>query len=261
MGIGDEIMVTGEVRKLALAQPGVRVAIRDMRKPVWHRWHPMWNNNPHIALPGRPYDLILDNAPGCRPYIAAKSHRAWVWQEYGPERGEIFLSDPERALGRDMGDAVVIQPFIKASASPNKQWPVKNWQALIDLHPDWRWVQVGDGGDPTMSGVEFVRTLSFREACGIIAGARAVICQEGALHHAAAALGIPCVVIFGGFISPQVTGYASQRSLYVASDQHELGCGLRTPCFHCHRAMLSIRPEHVAAALMALLGGQDAERA
>lgn len=252
MGIGDEIMVTGEVRKLALAKPGIRVAVRDARRPDWHRWHVIWNGNPNIAPPRSAYDVVLENAPGQRPYIEAKNMRSWTWKPYHPEPGRIYLDEREASYAQLARKCIVVQPFIKASASPNKRWPIEFWQELIERRPTWNWVQVGDGTEPRLGGVAFIQTPSFRDACGVLSGADMLVSQEGGMHHAAAALGIPAVVIFGGFISPKVTGYASQHSLYVESEQHPLGCGSRTPCFHCHRAMLSIKPNVVIEHMEAL---------
>lgn len=254
MGIGDELMVTGRVRAMAAGKPrGWKVAVRDNRKPDWHRWHPIWNGNPRIARPGESFDAVLDDAPGNRPYVAAKSLIQWNWREYAPEPGEIFLTQAE-SLHRDMAAGrVVVNPSVKASASPNKLWPRESWQKLVDSAPDIDWLQIGEGGEPRLHGVPFLRTPTFREACGVLSGATAAVLHEGGLHHAAAAMGIPAVVIFGGFISPRVTGYASQASLFMETDEHPLGCGLRIPCFHCHTAMQGITPGRVLDELEHLL--------
>jgi ADP-heptose:LPS heptosyltransferase len=80
-----------------------------------------------------------------------------------------------------------------------------------------------------------------------------VISAEGGLHHCAAALGVPAVVIRGGFIGPRVTGYAGQVDLFVESAEWPLGCGVRSGCPHCAAAMESINRTMVAAALRKLL--------
>ena len=70
MGLGDEIMVTGEARRAQARDPRpVAVAGRDGRA----RWHPLWRGNSRIAAPhevarGRAVQWIV-NGPGCRPYI------------------------------------------------------------------------------------------------------------------------------------------------------------------------------------------------
>lgn len=253
MGIGDEIMVTGEVRRLLAQHGGTRVAVRARNRPDWHRWHPVWEGNPHIARPGEKYDLTYDNAPGDRPYIETKLTRRWVWREYRPIVGELFLSEREQSFAQLAEGCIVVQPFIKAGASPNKRWPLEFWQELVSRQTRWPWVQIGDGADPKLAGVSFLQTPSFRDACGVLRGARAAVLQEGGLHHAAAALAVPSVVIFGGYISPRVTGYETQRNLYVDDADHPLGCGARTPCNHCFRAMLNIKPTTVLKNLEEIL--------
>lgn len=255
MGMGDEIMVTGEVKRKA-AGTTRRFCIRDGRatRPP-HRWCDIWAGNPRIAMPGQPYDDVIENHGGRRPYIAGKGAKLWQWKVYGPEPGEIFLNDAERALGMQAAGAVVIQPGIKAAASPNKQWGLGRWQELINKGRDIPWLQVGAGDEPRLSGVPFLQTRTFREACGVLAGAKAAVLQEGGLHHAAAALGVPAVVIFGGFIAPAVTGYRTQRNLFEGGVDHPLGCGMRILCRHCESAMEAIKPRRVLHELEELISG------
>lgn len=250
MGMGDEIMVTAQVKRMARESPNIRVAVRDIRlEDGWHRWHSLWSGNPHIVAPGREYDAVLDNGPGNRPYISGKTMRQWFWNEYEQEPGELYLTAQELSLARKTAGRIIVQPFVKASASPNKRWPMEDWQALIAKKPRWPWLQIGDGREPRLGGVEFLVTKDFREACGALSGARLLVSQEGGVHHAAAALGVNAVVIFGGFISPRVTGYKAHTNLFVESEQFPLGCGARVPCFHCHKAMHAIRPHHVIEAI------------
>jgi len=68
---------------------------------------------------------------------------------------------------------------------------------------------------------------------------------EGGLHHAAAALGRPAVVIFGHFIDPEVTGYHGHKNLRGGA----VGmCGSWSSCPECVRAMEAITPEVVVDA-------------
>ena len=64
---------------------------------------------------------------------------------------------------------------------------------------------------------------------------------EGGLHHAAAALGTPTIVIFGGFISPRQTGYPHQVNLFTGGTP----CGMRRRCDHCEQAMRRVAIEEV----------------
>ena len=86
-------------------------------------------------------------------------------------------------------------------------------------------------------------TPTFQDACTALSGAAAAVLPEGGLHHAAAALGVPAVVIFGGVCSPANTGYGPHVNLY---EPHGSPCGQRVACAHCRRALAAIGPETVA---------------
>jgi ADP-heptose:LPS heptosyltransferase len=110
---------------------------------------------------------------------------------------------------------------------------------------------VGDLVD-AMPGDKLPRvvTHSFRDALGVLSLARLYIGPEGGLHHAAAALGIPAVVIFGGFNSPKSTGYPWQSNITGSSGEP---CGSVAACWHCRDAMASITVERVLEAARAEL--------
>jgi hypothetical protein len=250
MGWGDEIMVTAQARRLQERDPRkVAVIGADHRQ----RWSAIWEGNPRIVRPGELRSLagvqLLRNGPGARPYLdyARFNNRdrsaALVFTQFRAEPGEIYLSAAEAELGRQARGAVILEPSIKLGASPNKAWGWARWQRLAELLRDLRLVQIGPAGTRSLLGVELIETRDFRQACGVLSGAALLIAPEGGLHHAAAALGIPAVVIFGGFISPATTGYEGHVNLFSA-DQ---ACGMRAPCAHCAEAMGRIVPEEVAA--------------
>lgn len=246
-------MVTGEARRRGGALP-TRFMVKDKRpnRPP-HRWCEIWEGNPRIARPDEAYDDVICSHGGNRPYIVSKAVRQWVWREYGPTPGEIYLTAAELSLRQYGHGRVIVQPGIKAAASPNKHWGWANWQDLVQMKPGMPWLQIGDAAEARLPGVEFLETRTFRDACGVLAGAATAVLHEGGLHHAAAALDVPAVVIFGGFIAPAVTGYAMHRNLFVHDKAHPLGCGYRVPCRHCQAAMASITPRHVLNELEVIL--------
>jgi hypothetical protein len=267
MGWGDEIMLTAEARRLQAKDPR-RVAVRNRNGLA--RWHPIWEGNPRLVRPGEfqgripaPTDEIqlLDNFPGRRPYLDySKFHNRDHSQplvfrrEFRVEPGEIYLTPAERELGELARGRIVIEPNIKPGASPNKDWGFERWEALKRELWGEKLLQIGQPGVRTLEGVRFVATTDVRQAAGVLSGAALLISPEGGLHHAAAALGVPAVVIFGGFISPATTGYDGHTNLYAGGDP----CGMRIPCSHCRRAMAAIRPLEVAAVARALLEKQRA---
>ena len=83
----------------------------------------------------------------------------------------------------------------------------------------------------------------------MLATARLAILPEGGLHHAAAALGVPSIVLFGGFISPRQTGYPHQVNVFTGGTP----CGWRVRCGHCAAAMKKIEPERILDRALSLL--------
>jgi ADP-heptose:LPS heptosyltransferase len=94
-----------------------------------------------------------------------------------------------------------------------------------------------------------VQTPSFRAAAAVLANAVAFVGTEGGLHHAAAALGRPAVVLFSEFISPAITGYRTHRNLYHAGQP----CGSRSACSGCRASMEAISVDEVVSNLLEIV--------
>lgn len=267
VGWGDEIMAAGQARVMQNKDPR-RVAVTDIAGRV--RWHPAWRGNPRIATPAdaeRGAVQRLANGPGCRPYAdyarmrrefarvhpgrpfttkVADTRLPWRFTDWHAEPGEIYV----RKISQP-GEAVVVEPHTKDGASPNKQWGWGRWQELVS-RVDVPWVQLGPPGTRILEGARHVPTATFLDACAVLLAARAAVLPEGGLHHAAAALDIPAVVIFGGRSSPANLGYEGHVNLFDPANG-ESPCGQSAPCTHCVRAMAGIAPAVVAQHLETLL--------
>jgi ADP-heptose:LPS heptosyltransferase len=122
---------------------------------------------------------------------------------------------------------------VKAS-SPVRTWPMGPMSDLIQILLDH--AQVLLFGAP--GGVEYAgkhgrlvnvsaMNLSFRQSCAILAGCDALVAPDSALLHAAAALKVPTVALFGPF--------PSKLRLTSKCQQAIEGGGLCAPCFHHSR--------------------------
>ncbi len=242
-------MAAGEATRRAA---GTKKKFRILDKNGQEHWEWLFDGHPNIARPGERYDGDIGFVNRHRVYIADETKERRTFCEYRPHPAPLQITARAQELSKLAKGAVVFHPAIKRRASPNKDWGLERWQQLIALG-GVRWLQIGEPGVPRIAGADHVATPDFRDAIGLISGARAAVLHEGALHHAAAAVGTPAVVIFGGYISPRVTGYDAQSSLYVEDERWPLGCGMRVPCQHCAEAMAAITPARVAEALMQLL--------
>jgi hypothetical protein len=250
MGWGDELMAAGQARKV-YEQTGRAVQIVGIDRRA--RWSELWQGIPYIVGPGaRAAPNTILNGPNARPYVTSKSATRWFWQPFVPTPAQPSLNMLERMVGKLVAGAVVIEPTIKDRASPNKAWTPGRWAELVEALPDVEFVQLGPPGLIPLDRVRHVVTRSFREAIGALSGAAAYVGPEGGLHHAAAAVGIPAVVLFGGFIAPENTGYKEHRNLFTGG----YACGSRVPCGHCQKAMNDITVQLVADSLRGVLRGK-----
>jgi ADP-heptose:LPS heptosyltransferase len=230
LGIGDQLIGTGLAR--GAAARGKRIAFGDGRQILWDQHSAMiFHGNPNVARPGSEGAKDLEWIPfykGNRIYNRPGGDR-WIWNyEFKPKPGEIFLDAIELAHGRRYGkDFVLVEPSMLQwkTYAANKDWGRDNFQAVVD-----RLRAAGETvlqfkfkrGAEMLKGAMKARTLSFREAMGVLKNAKLYIGPEGGMHHAAAALGIPAVVIFGGWIPPSVTGYDMHANI-TGSDAHFCG--------------------------------------
>lgn len=254
MGIGDCLMASGQARVMQQTDPR-KVRIQHQHKVPWSE---IWERNQRIARREERGDFQILYArsleSNMRPYHTGKTERQWLYNlDFRPDVGEINLSYEELQFGWQYAPEVIIEPNIKAGASPNKQWGWDRWYRLAELAAveGIRLYQIGPAGTARMTaGVQFIETRSFRHGCAVLARAKAYIGGEGGLHHAAAALGVPGVVVFGGYIPVELTGYAIHRNLGVSLGD---ACGMRVPCSHCAKAMKAITPEQVLHELKEVL--------
>lgn len=248
MGLGDNLMGTGLAR--GAAARGKRVAFGDHGKIRWDQHSAeIFRGNPNVAPPGSEGAKDLEWVAfykGHRVYNSIDPGRKrWRWNhDFRAVPGEMFFSDAELVAGSRYGTGfVLVEPNVPVkSAAPNKDWGFARFQQLVDYlrhRPGIRLMQFATGR--LLDGVAAVATTGFRDALAILKNARLYIGPEGGLHHGAAALGVPAVVIFGGFIPPAITGYATHSNLTGSKEF----CGALTPCAHCRQAMENITVDQV----------------
>jgi ADP-heptose:LPS heptosyltransferase len=243
---------------------GKRIAFGDGKKIIWGPWsEAMFRHNPNVARPGDEQAPDLEwiaHYKGHRLYNSLGAGRRWIWNKsFHALPGELYFSDEELSFAEQAGAGfVLIEPNVpwQKTVAPNKDWGGSRYQAvagklLIEgrdvlqfVHPATR-VRV-----PGRS----LATPTFRHALAALARGSLYIGPEGGLHHGAAAVGIPAVVLFGGFIPPSVTGYPTHTNLTGGAT----ACGKLRPCSHCKAAMSAISVEQVLLSARRYLGAKAA---
>lgn len=264
MGCGDWIMATGEARAIKAADPGAKILIGDGRIPHWEPWFAGNDDlaDPRALAAGDPVRWVISCA-GARPYLdynrTTTTYQAFR-PDYRPKPGRIVLherwyAEAERlkSLAKVRGAYVVIEPVTKGGFGGNKIWPKERWEALVRSASDLQFAQIGSPQSPSISGVRRVQTPNIQTAFAVLSKAAAVVTTDGALHHAAAAFGVPAVVLWGARVRPLILGYAAQRNIYTGNGTD---CGAIVPCQHCADGMRAITPDMVLKELRCALSSR-----
>jgi len=194
--------------------------------------------------------VFFENGKEITPYIdwEKSTEKKAQFKKYMPKPAELkFSADTLNYLAElreTLGEFIFIEPHVKELFSAgNKSWGFTNYQEVVN-RVDANFVQPYYGA-PLLKGVKPVKTNHFLHGAALLSIAKTALLPEGGLMHAAAALNIPSVIVFGGFISPENTGYDIHSNIFKGLEP----CGSRTPCMHCRNAMNNISPIQVAKKL------------
>lgn len=256
MGYGDGLMGTGLAR--GARARGKRIAFGDGRSIRWDKHaREIFRGNPNIAEPG---DELANDLEwihfykGHRLYNEVRNGR-WAWnRSFKAIPGEVFLTAAEEAWAETLGSGFVfMEPNVEdfKNWAPNKRWPYERFDdvALRLRREGFDVVQLEHGGAHRISHARLVSSIDFRHGLAALKRSALYIGPEGGMHHGAAAVGVPGVVIFGGFVPPEVTGYSTHINLTGGAQ----ACGSLTACRHCREAMKAISADSVFDAAMTLL--------
>ena len=258
MGYGDDLMATGEVKELRAIYPEAKFVIGD---GVKYYWSEIFENNPYIIqgnnLKKHSDIKWVSNYLGNRPYRKYKTEQEkdrYVWNNaYSAKKGEIFFTEEENEISTKIINEIkkkfkdkkiiYIEPNVKNKKGyKNRDWGFSKWQEVVSsLKLNYVFIQGTFGKQKKLQDVINVHGLNFRTACSIIEKSDLFLGTEGGFHHAAAALNKKGVVIFGGFISPKITGYDSHSNIYI--DIKGSPCGSKNICNHCLECMEKITPD------------------
>jgi hypothetical protein len=261
VGLGDEVLASGLARAAHDRGDRRRVAFGNGKRIVWGPWsEEIFRYNPRIAKPNSTINGDLQwiaHWKGNRLYNRlSPDRRRWDWNfGFRAVPGEIFFHADELAFAESVGNGfILIEPNVPwhKSVAPNKDWGLQRYQAVVDrLLKDGHDVVQSKHGRDKLRGVRFVSTPTFRDALALMSRARVALVPEGGMHHGAAAVGVPAVVLFGSFIPPSVVGYDGHINLTGGATEF---CGSLGKCHHCRDALAKISVEEVYEAVVKFLG-------
>lgn len=200
--------------------------------------------------------------------ISASADRGPLWR-FGPgERSAAFARARENGFA-DRGRPLVALGFggghnVKMAVDL-KQWPVESFRALARSlsQEGYDVLWFGDAADERRlgadaAGVVLAGKLTVPETVAVLSRCSLAIANDTMLLHAAEALGVPALGIFGP-TDPAQTRPLSPRSDYIWLGPGEIPCapchqdGHYPPCLHDHRCMRSLTVERVLVRARMLL--------
>lgn len=168
----------------------------------------------------------------------------------------IQLTDAERERVADykkrFGTLVTVSTRT-SSWTANKLWFDDGWaEVCADLSGVASVVHLGGKDEPILDGVErFAGKTGVREAMLLLAASDVYLGPVSFLMHAAAALGTPQVIVYGGFEKPTTSAYASTIPLTGAVSCSP--CWLTTACPNNRECMSQIAASHVVTTVKNVL--------
>lgn len=243
MGWGDILMASGEAKK-AHQETGRKIKIGDKRT-LFHEAE-IFANNPYMCNSIHEDGIWIQNYVGHRPYILGVKNSKLIFnKDYKPIAGELFFSKKELEWADEhapKGDFIIIEPNVKKDYkhTVNKAWHY--WEDLVKH--DYPFYQMGYKLDNVITN--HVVTENFRKALLILSKAKLFIGTDGGLHHAAAALNVPAIVIWTGFSSPEVLGYDNHVNIWDGGEPCGTCGGV---CPHCIKISRAITVERVLNAV------------
>jgi hypothetical protein len=273
MGYGDDLMATGIARAVSEQYPGAKMVFGD--PDLYHdpgnnslkvHWSEVFENNPLIVHQNEPVKTVIciPEYPGNRTYInyedcdvEGNAIVRFEWDAgFRAPRGEIHFTENEKSEASEIclrlpNPFFVIEPSVADKGwESHKGCSPDKWQTIVDeLSPYVSFIQFTES--VTLRGVHHVITPSFRQACAILACAGGFIGTDGGLHHAAAALDVPAVVLWGHYTSPDILGYTDHWNLREAKGS---GCGTTYGnCDECPGSVDKILPMDVIDAVKELI--------
>lgn len=167
-----------------------------------------------------------------------------------PQQYVPYIQMPNQPLHK-LGTAnptkprIVFQSTANSKFSPNKQWPIDRIKAVVEAcNHQYETIQVGEATDaPLPVHHSLLGSTTFVESAQVIKESNLFVGLEGALMHAAAAVGTKAVIVFGGYIHHHQSGYHTTHA--VQSNIECAPCLLTTPCLIQLKCLAEIQADNV----------------
>lgn len=223
--MGDSLLLSASLQGLRQKYPKHKIIIES-------KWKELFINNPnvdwvtkhHISTTKRhllpKYKIVNATTTSIYKQISRYVSKDRIFYP------EIFLTKDEiqNTQKKYSFPYISVCPQGKSTFSANrKEWGSKKFQRLRNYFPTLKFVQIGSKTDKLLINTLDARGLNIRESAAIIKNSLFFIGLEGGLMHLAKAVEKKSVIIYGGFIRPEISQYKENLNIVNLVD-----C---SPCF------------------------------
>ena len=266
--LGDALFITAAAREIRRRKPSMKVHVRT-------HWPPLFANNPDIASvqgirdpftpPEGSWPIVYEDP---WPPVERKHVLEMICGNLGLQgpidaRTWYYPTEDERRLAAEMRGAngrplVVVHPFSGFFAARTKQWHFAHWKRFLEMVPPeigtLRFSNPDEPATPTERAQHRdILGAELRIVAAMLEHADAFVGQDSGLAHLATALGVPSVVIFTGYVPPEMFGYP--QNLNLKPDLPYIPCWCEDGCTPCRGEICTraVQPEAVLAALLKII--------
>jgi hypothetical protein len=266
-GMGDDLLYTAVAREWR-KRTGRRVSIISAHAPLF-----AGNRAVDVVFPPEKNVLLAAEKSGLRweaptyydafrktPRLQHLRHViAMMCDALGLEgevelRPEMFIPENEKAGLPAGSGTIAVQSSVLSARYPayNKQWPPQRMaEVVMRLKSDHEVVQVGATDDPLLPGVVDFRGRPVRAVAALLSRCALFVGLEGFLSHLARAVDCRSVIVYGGYSSPEETGYSCNENLYTSLPCSP--CWEPTACPYGRKCMDDISADDVISAVHRVL--------
>ncbi|MDO9576728.1 MAG: glycosyltransferase family 9 protein [Candidatus Cloacimonadales bacterium] len=222
----------GDCLLLSIALQGLRKKFPHHKIIIECKWPELFFNNPqvdwitrrHITMTKRHIKPKYRILPNTRDSIYKQISQYVSEKEIFYPQIYLTNSEIKTAAQKFPFSYLAICPVGKAKFSANrKEWGMENFQKVVDNFSNIKFIQIGTPDIPLLENVIDARGLAIRKSAAVLKNARFFIGLEGGLMHLAKAVRTRSVIIYGGFINPELSRYEGNLNIVNLVD-----C---SPCF------------------------------
>ncbi len=225
--LGDALFLTTAAHEIRRRKPDAEIEVHT-------HWPAVFLNNPDVARchairePAVPSGHEIEYTQPWPP----KSNRHVldiVCESLGLNGTEVekriyyYPTDDEREHARQIcppadKPLVVVHPFSGFFAARAKNWHFSYWKIFLELLPEEietvRFFSPEEPATPTeRKSHRDIEATDLRLMAALIESADAFVGQDSGLAHLATSLGVPSLVIFTGYVPPEMFGYPQNINL------------------------------------------------